>query len=152
LSSEDFIFAVCKPRSCKTADSAGAPIPYFPVWFIRRITYYKRLPDRAAFHFSSDGGKTMEELRIETAAGNFPLPHAMIAKYDLKTGGRAPFTGCRIVAKNGEYPRVKPEKKPEEDAFKHHSQEEIGVKAEDGVMLTASERIDFALGPDSDEK
>lgn len=93
----------------------------------------------------------MEELRIETAAGNFLLPGDLILKYGLKKGFRSPFTDGRITGINGEYPRLGPEKEVEEDAFKKHSEEEIGVKAEDGIMLTASERIDFALGTDSDD-
>lgn len=94
----------------------------------------------------------MEELRIETPEGRFPLNAAMIQKYGLRPGVRAPFTGDRIVGENGEFPLGEPSKPVEEDAFKHHSQEEIGVKAEEGIMLTASERIDFALGADSDEE
>lgn len=94
----------------------------------------------------------MEELRIETPEGWLPLDTAMIQKYGLRPGARAPFTGDRIVGKNGEFPLGRFPKPVEEDAFKQHSEEEIGVKAEDGIMLTASERIDFALGVDSDEE
>lgn len=93
----------------------------------------------------------MDELRIETASGNFPLLPELIHKYDLRMGRFSPFTGSRITGKNGEFPTLMPKQETEEDAFKKHSQEEIGVKAEDGIMLTASERIDFALGTDSDD-
>ena len=94
----------------------------------------------------------MEQLRIETQAGLIPLDADMIRKYGLRPGLRAPFTGGRIVGESGRFPAGSKGKPVEEDAFKQHSQEEIGVKAEDGIMLTASERIDFALGADSDEE
>ena len=94
----------------------------------------------------------MEELRIETTAGNFPLEQEIVRKYGLKMGTLSPFTSSRIAGRDGEYPQEKRREAADKDAFRQHSQEELGGKAEDGVMLTASERIDFALGNDSDEE
>ncbi len=89
----------------------------------------------------------MEELKIDTNNGFIPLDEELIKKYGLKKGTKTPFTGYKIVGKDGDYT---PQAVNEKSVLKPDEKTDDGiVEIQGGAMLTTSEILDFAQGADS---
>lgn len=94
----------------------------------------------------------MEELYIEMENTFIPIDEKIIKKYNLKKGTLSPFTGGRIVGKNGEFRKEKPaQEKSDATGFEKNKDDEV-VELDDGFMLSTSEMIDIAEGTDSTTK
>lgn len=89
----------------------------------------------------------MKDLYIETKSGNIPIEKDIIEKHDLKKGTLSPFTGERIVGRNGDF---RPEPAKSEAPLDNLVHRDDGVdEMENGMALSTSEILDFAQGSDN---
>lgn len=89
----------------------------------------------------------MKDLFLETKTGNIPIDHNIIKKHDLKKGTLSPFTGERIVGKNGDF---SPEPIKSESPLDNLVHKDDGIdEMENGMALSTSEILDFAAGTDN---
>lgn len=89
----------------------------------------------------------MKELYIETKNGDIPIEKDIIKKHDLKRGTLSPFTGERIVGKNGDF---RPEPVKNESPLDNLIHRDDGIdEMENGMSLSTSEILDFAEGTDN---
>ena len=91
----------------------------------------------------------MDELKLETPGGQLPIDRNIAKKYELRQGTRSPFTGKRILGKNGSF--QKPPHRMQKNTDLRHPPETGVMETEDGLLMTTSEIIDFASGADSGE-
>lgn len=89
----------------------------------------------------------MKDLYIETKNGDIPIEKDIIKKHDLKRGTLSPFTGERIVGKNGDF---RPEPVKNESPLDNLIHRDDGIdEMENGMSLSTSEILDFAEGTDN---
>lgn len=89
----------------------------------------------------------MKDLYLETKTGDIPIAKDIIKKHDLKKGTLSPFTGERIVGKNGDFC---PEPIKSESPLENLVHRDDGVdEMENGMSLSTSEILDFAEGSDN---
>lgn len=90
----------------------------------------------------------MNELFLETKSGSIPIDSAIVERNHLKKGTLSPFTGNRIVGKNGDFQLEVPiENNSPLNSLKN---QDDGIdEMENGLALSTSEMLDIAAGVDS---